>query len=228
MRTNRILARLAVALAGSFALVALPASGALMLQMDDLNGNVVNLTDTQGLIAYDTSVGANWHTNIGLAQGSGATGGSKLDLTSLHISSIPENGSGTLRLLLTETDLTRNGGSELIDFLASISGDTQGNVAYSMYVDEGNSAYGMGTLIGMGDSPQGGGSFSNKFGGAAGFQAGDTYSMTLAIDVTHGDGDRTTSFNFAGMTAAMVPEPGTLLLLGIGLVAVSLGRRRFH
>ena len=48
--------------------------------------------------------------------------------------------------------------------------------------------------------------------------------MTLLVRINHGNSERLTSFDFQGISQ-LVPEPGTLMLLGVGLLALA-GRRR--
>ena len=53
------------------------------------------------------------------------------------------------------------------------------------------------------------------------------FSMTLLVRINHGNGANRTDFSFASVVQ-QVPEPGTLLLIAIGLIAVALARRRLH
>jgi len=136
----------------------------------------------------------------------------------MDLSSINFFGSaGSLQILLTDTGFTASGKA-----MMSIGGVSAGNVTYAAWADESNVefAMGMGNQLGIL------GPFSGAFSGTTGtggLAASSTpYSLTQRVSIVHTAAGGATSFN----ATLVVPEPGTLVLLGLALVGVAVFARR--
>jgi PEP-CTERM motif len=98
-----------------------------------------------------------------------------------------------------------------------------------MSVDDANNPFAETTLIGSGTNA--GDPFASSFLGTANVDG--TFSMTLHVRINHnnrGPQMDLTSFDFRGRgsdnIAGLIPEPGTIALLGVGLLGLTLARRR--
>lgn len=187
--------------------------------MGDLNPAV-------GLIGFIGAV-QGFNVTIG-GVGGGANPGAELDLVSVAVSTFGganQPASGALELTLSEQNLNVASGANLLNFFSAIGGTTQGRVSYWMYVDDGNNLFGLSQLIRMGTFTGTPGNNAFEDDASALRSITDTFSMTLRVVIEHGDGTRTTSFDFNGMTGR-IPEPSTLLLFGIGVLGLAMLRRR--
>lgn len=159
-----------------------------------------------------------WNVDMSLSRGA-----PRLDILSGQFVS---NAAGTyLDVELSDTDFTLGGATALAQFFGSIAGTTTGTATWWMYVDDDNAQFSRTTLVGSG-STMDLGSFGGTFTSMANVDG--TFSMTLLVRINHGNGDNRTAFDFSGLAATpqLVPEPGTVLLLAIGLLAIALLRRR--
>lgn len=176
-----------------------------------------------GTVTFIGTVG-NWVTNV--TTGISSSPAPSIDLNSINASNIGVGGT-FLDIYLTDTDFTLATAASLATFLGTIGGTTDGMVTWSMYMDDGNGAFAQTTLIGTDTN-------SAAFFGA-GFSdvasVDGTFSMTLHVRINHANLPNPnnipdlTSFDFRGV-AIPVPEPGTILLLGVGLLGLAVGRRR--
>jgi hypothetical protein len=136
----------------------------------------------------------------------------ELDLASFNASS---DAGGTLDIWLTDTgfDPVLNA----VSAFSAIGGTTKGNVTFRTFYDTTNAAFGTEhELSNQSFSPV---AFSGEEGGE--LMSSTPYSLTLWVTITHADRG-STSFD----ALVKVPEPSSLLLLGAGLLAAAVTRRR--
>ncbi len=215
-----LLASTAVSL---LALAPLSSSATLILTLDDLSTAGVDVTivdngagdidSALSFLAYNGKVGT-WSFNTTAGFGNGTSDIFGIDLFSGNASS---SAGGTLRISLTETNLSFGQAPGMLPISSLIGGTTQGSIAYSSYADDANAAFGKSVLLFSGSAS--GGAFSN--GSTVLTQLSDPFSLTLQVDITH-VGKKTSSFDFA----AQIPEPTTLALLSVALLAAGAATRR--
>ncbi|HVE51554.1 MAG TPA: PEP-CTERM sorting domain-containing protein, partial [Casimicrobiaceae bacterium] len=163
--------------------------------------------------------------NVTTGTGGPITPGATLDLNSVDVSSFGPGGSGALEIMFTENNLSAATGTNLLNFFSAIGGTTEGRISWWLYVDDGNSLFGLSQLVRMGTFTSTPGDLAFSEDASALRMITDTFSMTLRVVIEHGDGLRTTSFDFNGMTGR-IPEPNTLLLIALGVLGFALIRRR--
>mgnify|MGYP003672777415 CR=1 FL=1 len=214
----------------AFGLVA-PKSAEATLMMRLTNGaTTIDVTDeavgdlafgAPGTILFAGNVGAFTTVgSVGLAQSFSNPDSTQLNIN-LQSAITDGTTTETLSILLTETGLTLD---EIGTAIAS-AGFTQANnttMSVRAYIDDSNAAFGTGTqLFDFGPTA---GTFNTDgfttFGGID-----PLFSLTLELVLTHGLSNAPVSTTGAAQVN-ILPEPATTAVLGLGLVAAALLRRR--
>lgn len=173
----------------------------------------LNLAQDTG-VTYVGAVGSHWMLSV---SGAGNSPG-----YSLNASNIGAGGT-FLDVELSDTGFSMDSIPALVRFFGEIGGSTQGIVTWSMFVDDSDVLFGHGQLVGTGTNASG--TFDSEFSNRA--MVDGTFSMTLLVRINHGNAERLSSLDFRGFASPqLVPEPSTILLMGIALFGLALGRRQ--
>jgi hypothetical protein len=217
--------RLALLVVAAAMILVVPsgADAGLVLFLDDQMGNTVTIDDNGigdmnplvGVVNFNGPLGAGpWIVNVSTAVSKPLLGPRPtIDLNSVNLS----GGTGTVVIMMTDTDFSFGAGP--VSFTSAIGGTTDGTVSYSTWFDSFNAEFGLTTPLAVG-GPFGPVAFSDTFNNAA--VLGGLFSMTQAVQITHSSGFHISSFN----AKLSIPEPGTLMLLGLGLLSLGFTSRR--
>jgi PEP-CTERM motif len=195
------------------------ANATLILRLSDGESTVTTTDlDLDGAVLYVGSIG-DWVLNITVGVASPLIGDdntSRLDLSSLNVTGSSETG-GTLYISLTDTGNTVPLGDT--QYLVEFGGTTDGSISFQSYVDSSNTAFGTETLL-YDTGAISGGAFSGS--GYGDVSVSGPYSITTTAMISHESGWSVSGFN-NGVT---IPEPGSLALIGIGLLSLAFGIKK--
>lgn len=193
-------------------------ANALLLEISDtadFTGTVVAAADddNDGMVMINSGLG-NWIVNVATGIAKPLIGND--DLARLDLNSINVTGAaGTIYLRLTDIDFLASGPG----YSAEFGGTTDGTASLQSYVDAANAEFGQGMLL-SDSGVLGSGAFSGSDRG--GINMLDPYSISIFAAISHTGAGQVSSFDYL----VSVPEPGTLALLGLGLLGIAVLRQR--
>lgn len=196
------------------------AQATMILTLSDGAGHSYSATSSGGSVNYVGSVGNfNFNYTNGFSNPIlGNANNAMMDLLSLNVSA---SGGGTLTITLTDDNFTMpsllqipNNSIASMNIGGTLIPGDLNSISYSAFLNN--------SLIGN----LGAFTTSDFSGSTSGLiTATNPFLLTQVVTITSG-GNLTTSFD-ASVNVAPVPEPGTILLLGSGLLGIfSFGRRR--
>ena len=191
----------------------------------DLDPAVGRITSIQSIDGFVTTI------STGTSNSPGVSGLSQLQISSLDIRN-SNAGTGTLTVTLGDTGFTSPTGP-LLQLESGIGGTLSlpaagDSVTFQSYANPSNTSlgtsgatFGPQSYVSLGGSPVDAFSRDN----VVGFSAAAPYSLTNVTTVVLSPSSQV---NFSGTTSvtALVPEPASIGLLGLGLTALGARRRR--
>jgi hypothetical protein len=172
------------------------------------DGAACDTNSTAGIVSFNTALGALWLDISSTGYGPNLIPGFSLDLKSGQLST---SGPATVQVLLSEVGFNKPSIGQSL----AIGGTSDGTIQMKAYA--GVNEFDMTTLLGdtgvLSGSP-----FSGSASGDA--KLTGPFSLTIWTEIKHqGAGLTTYDANLK------VPEPGTLALLGLGLLGIGAARR---
>jgi hypothetical protein len=217
--------KMAALLAGAMLMAAAGSANALTLTLQE--GSLFTTVTGTGVAQYNGTFG-DYLINVttGLSVASTPTS-PVMDLNTVNVNAVTTP-AAALNIYLTQDGFT----GVLPGFLATIGGTSAGTVGYETFLDTANNS----SYLNVAHTPYATNvgltslSFlTSPFSGSATAampSISGSYSLTQEIDINQVGQYATTSLD---ATLSSVPEPGTMMLLGIGMLGLAVyGKRRMN
>jgi len=181
------------------------------------DGSGQDLCAAAGCVTFSGSIGV-WVVSV-------STGISNSPVPHIDLNSIDmSTGPGTLTIKFGDTDFSVGAGSHTVGLGSAIGGTNNGSITWQAGLNSSNLnpiTSGCCDQLGALHGPAGSGAFSQT--DLDTFSANGPFALELIATITHTGSDlQITSFDYEGR----VPGPATLLLLGVGLLATGVMKRR--